>query len=181
MRRSITLAASFAVAAAFGVTAIAAYAQSAQQDTAISANVPVFCTIGAAASPAALNTAIAVDPLGMVATAPIRFTVPAVVCNTSTNILATSVRGGVKSDTTSGATFTNIINYRGTARFGGARSVINTGKQQGATGPEAGNTESTSGPTSGNLTIVVRPIRTTTPLIAATDYHDTLRVTLTPD
>ena len=181
MRRTLTITASIAIALACGFTAIAALAQTARNDTNVTANVPTFCTISGGSSPSALSTVIAVDALGRVATTPLRFTVPAVVCNTSTVVLATSVRGGVKSDAKAGPLFTNVINYRGTASFGGAQSVINTGTLKSAIGSEAGKAVSTAGPARGNLTITVRPTRTTIPLIAATDYHDTLRITLTPE
>jgi hypothetical protein len=170
--------------AAVGVTSACAFtvfAQGAQQEVTVGAQVPPYCAIAGAASQAALNTVINVDPLGMVDTTPQVFTVPSVVCNVSANVLATSQRGGAKASNKSGPQFTNIINYRGTAAFGSASSTINTGALKGADGPEPGNLATTAGPASGTLTITVRPTHTTTPIIHGTDFHDTLRITLTPD
>jgi hypothetical protein len=172
------------VSAALGVTiagVMTALAQGAQQELGVSAQVPPSCTINGAPTQAALDTVINVDALGMIDTTPQTFTVPSVTCNVTANVVATSQRGGAKASNKSGPDFTNIINYRGTATFGSASSTINTGTQKGADGPEAGNISSTGGPTRGNLTITVRPTHTTTPIIHGTDFHDTLRIILTPD
>ena len=178
MRRARLLCAAVGVTLAGALTALA---QGAQQELGISAQIPPACTINGAPTQTALDTVINVDAIGMIDTTPQTFTVPTVTCNVTANVVATSQRGGAKGSNKSGPDFTNIINYRGTATFGTATSTINTGTQKGADGPEAGNIASTGGPTHGNLTITVRPTHTTTPLIHGTDFHDTLRITLTPD
>lgn len=157
-----------------------AFAQAATQDINISATVPKYCTIGGAANPAALNTTIPVSATGSVTTTTQNFPVASVVCNTATDVLATSVSGGVKSATSAGPGFTNIINYTGVATFGAATSTINTATVGTATASEAGNVAATGGATAGTLSIAVTPAQPASPLIAATDYSDVLRVTLTP-
>lgn len=178
MRRSILIVVTFAAAAACAVSALA---QGSGQSTDISAQVPSYCRIGGTMNPAALSTTIPVSGLGVVDTTPQVFRVNQVVCNTSTTVVATSVDGGLKSATKSGAAFTNIINYRATARLGTARSTINTGTLKGASSTEVGNAASTSGAVKGNLRITIRPTAPASPLVAGADYQDTLRITLTPD
>jgi hypothetical protein len=157
-------------------------ARSADQDVQISANVPSFCSIAGANVAPKLSTTIPVDSAGVVDTSLQTFNVGAVVCNTSTSITATSMRGGVKSATKVGTSgFTNIINYKGTATFGGAKSTLNTGTLKGANGPEAGSTGTTAGPHLGSLTVTILPVLPTSPLAAGVDYWDTLRVDLVPD
>jgi hypothetical protein len=169
-----------AVAAVSMASATGAFAQAATQDLNITASVPKFCTVGGSASPAALNTTIPVSSTGTVTTAAQNFTVSSVTCNVATNVLATSTGGGVKSATSAPSGFTNIIDYTGAATFGSATSTINTATAPAASGAEAGNTAATTGAVSGSLTISVTPAQPASPLISATDYADTLRVTLTP-
>lgn len=179
MRRTIL---AVAMAAATGAALLGAVAQGADQDMQISASVPGYCTVGGTHSPTKLSTSIPVDAAGSVDTTLQTFTVGSVVCNTPTNLTATSMRGGVKSATKVGSSgLTNIINYKGTATFGTAKSTINTGATKGASGPETGNTATTAGPTSGNLTITILPDQPTSPLALGSDYWDTLRVDLIPD
>ncbi len=163
-----------------GACAATALAQSAQQDLAITAAVPRFCTINGSATGGPINTVIPVDGNGVVDTTPQNFSVGNVVCNAPTSVEAKSLNGGVKSANKSGPDFTNIINYRGTATFGTAKSTINTGTLKGAAGPEAGPPDATAGPTQGALQIQVRPAQPTSPLILGSDYNDVLRITLTP-
>ncbi len=158
----------------------AAHAQSATQDVNITATVPKYCTVGGTATPTALNTTIPVSSTGAVTTTAQNFTVNSVVCNVAANVVATSVSGGVKSATAAASGFTNIINYTGAATFGTATSTVNTATAPAASGAEAGNTASTAGATAGDLTISVTPTQPATPLMAATDYSDVLRITLTP-
>ena len=169
------------IAAGFSIAAVSqANAQAATQDVNITATVPKYCTIGGTATPAALNTTIPVSSTGSVTTATQNFTVNTVVCNVATNVVATSVSGGVKSATAPASGFTNIIDYTGAATFGSATSTINTATAPAAAGSEAGNTAATPGATAGDLTISVTPAQPSTPLMAATDYSDVLRITLTP-
>lgn len=158
----------------------AAFAQAATQDVNITATVPKYCSIAGSATPTALNTTIPVSATGTVTTTAQNFTVNSVVCNTATDVVATSVSGGVRSATAAPSGFTNIINYTGVATFGTASSTVNTATVPAAAGAEAGNTAATSGATAGNLTISVTPAQPASPLVAGTDYSDVLRVTLTP-
>ncbi len=178
MTSKILAAAATAVVSMAAATG--AFAQAATQDLNITATVPKFCTIGGSASPSALNTTIPVNSTGTVTTTAQNFTVNSVICNVATNVLATSTGGGVKSATTAPSGFTNIIDYTGAASFGSATSTINTATAPAAAGAEAGNIAATTGAAAGNLTISVTPTQPTNPLISATDYADTLRVTLTP-
>jgi hypothetical protein len=153
------------MAVAIGIAGAAtAFAQGAQQDVNVQADVPIYCRIDGQVNPSAINTTI-------------------VVCNSATSVQVTSTQGGVKSTTKAssvGPGFTNIINYRGSAEFGTAKSTVNTGTVKGAIGPETGNTETTVGATRGDVTILIRPAQPTSPLVMGDDYSDTLRVTLTP-
>lgn len=158
----------------------AAFAQAATQDVNITATVPKYCSVGGSASPTALNTTIPVSATGTVTTTAQNFTVNSVVCNTAADVVATSVSGGVRSTAAAAPGFTNVINYTGSATFGTATSTINTAANPAATGSEAGNTAATGGAAAGNLTITVTPAQPGSPLMAATDYSDVLRVTLTP-
>lgn len=160
--------------------AVSALAQAPQQDVSVSATVGSYCTINGSAAPSALSTTIPVSSTGIVDTTPQTFTVTDVVCNTPTSVMASSVEGGIKSANKSGPLFTNIINYRGSATFGTAKSTVNTGTLKGAAGPELGDVETTAGATKGPLTILIRPAQPTSPLMLGNDYHDTLRITLTP-
>lgn len=173
-------AASVVVACAGMATA---YAQSAQQDISISGVVPIYCSIDGQANPAAINTTIPVDANGIVDVTPQSFVVSNVVCNAPTDVHVVSMRGGIKASTkvsSVGPGFTNIINYRGSAEFGTAKSMINTGVTKGAVGPEPGDVETTAGPHKGPLTIQIRPAQPTSPLVMDSNYSDVLRVTLTP-
>lgn len=174
------LASAAALAAASLATASGAFAQAATQDLNITASVPKYCTVNGSATPAALNTTIPVSATGTVTTTAQNFTVNNVTCNVATNVVATSTGGGVKSATSAPSGFTNIIDYTGAATFGSATSTVNTASTPAAAGAEVGNTAATTGAVSGNLTISVTPAQPTNPLISATDYSDTLRVTLTP-
>lgn len=168
------------VAALSMAAANSAFAQAATQDVNITATVPKYCTVGGSATPTALNTTIPVSASGVVTTTTQNFTVNSVVCNTAADVVATSVAGGVRSATAAASGFTNIIDYTGVAAFGTATSTINTATVPAAAGAEAGNTAATGGATAGNLTISVTPVQPATPLMAGTDYSDTLRITLTP-
>lgn len=178
MRKAIVAAALTSAALA----GVAGAARGADQDVQILATVPGFCTIAGGHTATKLATTIPVDSAGRIDTTQRSFSVASVVCNTSTSITATSMRGGVKSATKVGSSgFTNIINYKGTATFGTAKSTINTGTLKGANGPETGSTATTAGPQAGTLTITIVPDQATSPLAAGIDYWDTLRIDLVPD
>jgi hypothetical protein len=178
MTRRFVLAA-VAATATVGLAAEAS-AQVATQDIDITANVPRFCSIGGVATPAALNTTIPVSTAGVVNTTAQNFPVASVVCNFTADVLAESQNGGVVSPTAvAGGGFTNIIDYVATATFGGATSTVNTSTTATATGAEGTDVQATSGAATGSLTITITPIAGS-PKLPASDYADTLRVTLTP-
>lgn len=174
------LLAAAAAAAVSAACATGAFAQAATQDVQITASVPKFCTVGGSATPSALTTTIPVTSTGNVTTTQQNFTVNSVTCNTATNVVATSQSGGVKSSATAPSGFTNIIDYSASATFGSATSTVNTATNPAAAGAEAGTTGATSGAATGNLQISITPAQPSSPLVAGTDYSDTLRVTLTP-
>ena len=155
-------------------------AQTATQDISITATVPGFCSIAGGFSPAALNTTIPISSNGTVTTTVQNFTINTVVCNKITNVVATSQSGGVKSATAAASGFTNIIDYTGVATFGSVSSTINTVTVATAVAAEAGNTAATAGAASGDLTVAITPAQPSLPLMAASDYSDILRITLTP-
>lgn len=161
-------------------SATPASAQTATQDINITATVPGFCSIAGGFSPTALNTTIPVSSNGTVTTTVQNFTINSVICNKITNVLATSQSGGVKSATAAASGFTNIIDYTGAATFGSVTSTINTATITTAIAAEAGNTAATAGAVSGDLTVAITPAQPSSPLMAATDYADILRITLTP-
>jgi hypothetical protein len=167
-----------ALTLAYVATAIA---QGTQQDIQITANVPSTCKVDGTSTPSALNMTIPIDAAGNVNTAQQNFVVNQVVCTTSTSIMATSMRGGVKSATNPGTAFTNIINYKSTVIFGKAKSNLNTATVPTANGPESGTSDSTNRPQNGALVIQVSPLASALPLAGGSDYSDTLRITLTPD
>lgn len=162
------------------VGASAALAQAATQDINITAVVPKFCTVGGSFTPAAINTTFTISSSGAVTTTTQNFPIASVVCNTATDVVATSQSGGVRSATAAASGFTNIINYTGVATLGTAVSTINTATVPAAAAAEAGNTAATAGAVSGSLVVDITPASPALPLMAATDYADTLRITLTP-
>lgn len=166
-------------AAILGLTASGAAAQTATQDVNITAEVPKFCTIAGITGPAALNSTVPVSATGVVTTTLISHTVANATCNTAADVIATSQSGGIKSATSAASGFTNIIDYTGSATLGAATSSINTVTAPAAAGSEAGNTADTGGAVTGNLTITITPAQPSVPLMAAADYADVLRVTLT--
>lgn len=155
----------------------AANAQTATQDINITATVASYCTINNITGPAALNSVIPV-PLGVVNPAQILHTVASVACNNAADVIATSVLGGVTTGGAAATGATNIIDYTGTASFGGATSTINTATLATAAGAEAGNTAVTANAATGNLVVTIDPVQPSLPLQPGA-YTDTLRVTLT--
>ena len=176
MKKVIISAAVSVVAMA---AASAALAQSATQDVNLTASVPKTCAVGGSATPGALSYKVTKTD-GSVDTTLKSFTVTSVICNTTADVVATSNSGGVVSATTPATGFTNIIDYIGSATFGGQTSTIDTSSTATATGPEAGNKATTTAATTGSLTITVAPSTPVKPLMAATDYSDTLSVKLSP-
>lgn len=176
------LFAAFIMASAVIAGAGPASAQTATQDVTITASVPKYCQIGGVATPAALSATIPVSSAGVVTTTAIPFTVNSVVCNTGITLTASSLSGGVLSATAAPSGFTNIINYTGSATFASQTSDINTATIAAAAAAEPDLTPATTAAAAtGSLSISVTPQTPSSPLVAATDYTDTLRITLVPN
>lgn len=156
----------------------AAQAQTATQDIDITASVASYCTINDITSPTALTASIPVTN-GVVDTTVISNTIASVACNSTAQVVATSLSGGVTPGGTPNSGTTNVIDYTGVASFGGATSTIDTSSTGGAAGSEAGNTATTASAATGNLVVTITPSQPSLPLMASAAYSDTLRVTLT--
>lgn len=162
------------------LSAATAWAQSAVQDVNVSATVGSSCTINDVTTAWAINTSIPVEGTGRVDTSLQTFSVRNDVCTGITELHIVSMNGGVRTKSGPAPKFSRVINYRGTAQVGKARSVVRTGAKAAATGPEAGSVGVTNGPMSANLTIALRPQQPANPLVMGSDYEDVLRVMLVP-
>lgn len=146
----------------------------------VTGTVNMACTIGGVATPAADSATIPVSPAGVVTTTPIAKSYLTVVCNSTTNVLATSLGGAVKIGVSPPSGFTNMINYSAAATFSGATSNLNTATIPTATGAEAGTTVATASTTpTGTLSVTITPQSVASSLIGGS-YSDTLRITLAP-
>lgn len=165
---------------AFGILAFAgpSQAQTATQDINLTATVASYCTIANITNPSALSAAIPVTN-GAVDVTVISRTIANVACNNTTQVVASSLTGGVTSGVAGPSGTTNIIDYAGAASFGGATSTIDTATMGTAAGTETGNTATTAGAATGNLVVTVTPAQPALPLAPSAAYADTLRVTLT--
>ncbi len=143
----------------------------------IGAFVPKFCTVGGSIKPIDLTISIPVSATGTVNTAVQSFTAHSIICNAPAEVVAMSMLGGAKG--TAGGS-PSVVNYVVTASFGGATSTINTAVVPTATSAERGSKASTSSATMGNLVITVTPVQPDVPLVSATTFTDSLRVTLQP-
>ncbi len=170
--------ASAVLALAALTAASAAQAQTATQDINISATVASFCTINSITNPTALTATIPVTN-GVVDTTAISNTIASVACNSATDVVATSLSGGVTPGGAANAGTSNIIDYTAVATFNGASSTIDTSNTATAAGSEPGNTATTAGAATGNLVVSITPAQPALPLMASAAYADTLRVTLT--
>ena len=147
------------------------------QDINLSANVASYCTINGSLTGTALNETIPVTN-GIVNTAVITDTIANVACNTTADVTATSLQGGVTIAGAPAPGTTNIINYTAVATFDTAVSTINTASTPAASGSEAGNTATTSSAATGNLVVQITPAQPSLPIMPSAFYADTLRVTL---
>lgn len=145
----------------------------------VTGTVSSVCTIGGVSNPTADSAAIPVSSAGVVSTAAINKAYANVSCNSLTNVVATSLNGGLKGSAAAASGFTDIIDYSVAATFGGATSNLNTSSVATAAGTETGSTATTSSATpSGSLSVSITPISASQPL-AAGSYSDTLRITVT--
>jgi hypothetical protein len=174
--RKFLVSAMLALAAV--VSAGTANAQTATQDINLTATVASYCTISNVTTGTVINASIPVTN-GVVTVTPIANTIASVACNNATDVIATSLLGGVTTGAAPVSGATNIINYTGVATFGGATSTINTATVATAAGSEAGNTATTTGAATGNLSVTITPAQPALPLTPSVAYADTLRVTLT--
>lgn len=146
----------------------------------VTGTVNLACTIGGTATPASDTATIPIIGTGTVDTTVIPKTYASIECNSTTNVLATSLSGGVKNATSAPSGFTNIIDYSVTATFSAASSTLNTATIPTATGAEAGTTGTTASATpTGSMTVSITPQAAASTLVGGT-YTDTLRLTLTP-
>lgn len=142
--------------------------------------VSLACTIGGTATPAADSANIPVAADGTVTTSPIARSYLTVICNSQTNVIATSLNGAVRNVSAAPSGFTNMINYTAAATFSAATSNLNTSTIPTAAGSEAGSTATTASLTpTGTLSVTITPQTPASRLISGA-YSDTLRITLTP-
>lgn len=137
------------------------------------------CTIGGVHTPAADTAVIPITASGNVNTAPINRSYSNVFCNSPANVQLTSDNGAVTTGGTGGS-LQRLINYSASASFSGAAASLNTATSPGATGAESGPVSPTSGTSpTGSLGVTITPQINVQPL-AAGNYSDTLRITITP-
>lgn len=145
----------------------------------VTGSVSSVCTIAGVSNPTADSASFPVSSVGVVSTATINKSYASVSCNSLTNVIATSLNGGVKRSGSAVSGFSNIIDYSAAATFGGATSNLNTSTIGGASGAEAGNAATTASATpSGSLAVSITPANGAQPLLPGA-YSDTLRITVT--
>jgi len=175
--RKILVSVAFAFVALFN--AGGASAQTATQNINIPAEVLAYCTINGLATGTVINRSIPVTGAGVVGAVTAIPAIANVACNGPTDLLATSISGGVTTGVAPPSGFTNTIDYTGVATFGTATSTINTANGT-AIANELGNVSSTAAATSDTLTVTITPAQPALPLMVSSAYADILRVTLTP-
>ncbi|ADJ22247.1 hypothetical protein Hden_0425 [Hyphomicrobium denitrificans ATCC 51888] len=137
------------------------------------------CTVGGVHTPAADTAVIPITASGNVNTAPINRSYSNAFCNSPANVQLTSDNGAVTTGG-SGGGLQRLINYSASASFSGAAASLNTATSPGATGAESGPVSPTSGTSpTGSLGVTITPQINAQPL-AAGNYSDTLRITITP-
>lgn len=151
----------------------------ARQGFTVTGTVLKSCTIGGVNNPAADTATIPITASGNVNTAPINRSYSNVFCNTPAGVQLTSDNGAVTTGGSGGGVL-RLINYSASATFSGASASLNTAASPGASGPESGTSSPTTGSTpTGSLGVTITPQLNTQPL-AAGNYADTLRITITP-
>lgn len=170
------------IAAAFVATAATA-AQATDQDITLNATVPKFCTIGGSLTPTTLTETIPVNTTGNVVTTPIIKSIGAITCNTASTVTLSSLKGGLFDPAVSSAPggFQNYINYSASIAAPVSASVT-AGETSVAAAPVSGTPVITSGATtSAAVSVTINPTANTSPLVAGTNYADTLKVTIAPN
>jgi len=153
-------------------------AQATDQNINLNATVTGFCTIGGSLTPTTINQSIPTTTTGDVVTTPINVALGAVVCNKASDVTLSSLKGGVFSATSAPSGFQNRINYTASVSAPTAASVNANAT---AVTPTAGATASTGGATSDPaVNVTITPTLNVDPLVAATDYSDTLTVSIVP-
>ena len=156
------------------IAATAVSAQPAAQDLAIRSTVPKFCTVGGSVRTIEFPITIAVGADGIADTAVQSFAVPSVICNTAADVTSISMLGGARAGGVARAKAdAGVIDYIGTANFGGAVARFDTAGERATVG-------STSNAARGTLVITITPLPPKSPLVPATRYHDVVRVMLAP-
>jgi hypothetical protein len=159
--------------AALALFSVAGDALAASQDINLTASVAGSCTISNSESPSALTQALSVSSDGYVSTTPVLVSFP-VACNKPASLSLMTVNKGLvgPADATN---YQNRIEYGATVS-GGVFPDINII----ATPLAAPQMPVTSaGPVQGTLNVSIVPVSNAKPL-AAGDYADTLRLTISP-
>lgn len=152
-----------------------ASAQAIDQDIALTATVPITCTLSGSAAPSALNTAIPVNN-GQISTTPIAISIP-LACNGAASLLVGTLNGGLRKTGGVFANFASRIDY--IAHVAGPGYIpfsLDTEQTSGQTFTED---FVPSGPPNGNIVVTITPKQPALPLTKGT-YADTLRVTIIP-
>ena len=170
LKKLMMTAASAAVLAAG-----AGAAQAVDQNINLNASVSGFCTINSSLAPSLINQSIPTTGDGNVNTAPIVVPLGAVVCNNAANVSLASLKGGVFSGT-SAPGFQNRINY--TASVSSPAAVALNANAAIVTPTTAGPVASLGAVSDPGVNVTITPSVNTLPLVAASDYNDTLTVTI---
>jgi opacity protein-like surface antigen len=150
-------------------------AQAADQDINIGAEVSGFCTLTGFTG--ALDATLDTDTSGNVVDENVEVPVGDVKCNGNTEVKLSSLKGGVFSAVAAPSGFQNRINYVASVTAPTAASVTANKTTPSTTN---GTAAFTGGPTNDtNVTVTIDPTLNTDPLVAATDYSDTLTLSIT--
>ncbi len=160
-----------------------ALAQSASQSVFIRATVPKFCTVGGTIKSVDFVVTIHVGATGTIDSSIQSFTTPSVICNTTADLTATSKYGGARRNRKPSDAVgleADIVDYIGSATFGGATTTINTAAKSSAAGPEPGSPGFVAVASVGNLFVTVSPLHSAVFVAPGVTYTDVLRITLHP-
>lgn len=180
--------------AGVSLAAVTAAALAADQTINLTADVPKFCkfdavptfsalnnvSVGSASTSASvINVTTATTATGQMNNAGFSFSIQAT-CNTSSQVILTTQSGGLKDpspEPVASGTFLNRIDYLTTTTWDGAPLGIfsTNGTALASSSPQAA-----PGPHTGLLALNLGFIQNTTAPLAAGDYTDTLRISLTP-
>lgn len=181
---------------AVGITLVAlpAISWATDQDVTLTASVPKYCkfdsvqaitgdvnigstTLGLASS--TVNILSAANATGVMQDFAFTFNATAT-CNTPSQIVISSINGGLKDSTPTPVTsglFLNRIDYIASAHWASApvAGITTAGSPIASSPPRLVNTAKT-----GNVTVDVSAVVNTSAPLAAGDYTDTLRISISP-